>query len=316
MKNSNGLPPKQGLYDPQFEHDSCGVGFVVNMKGAKSHEIVTQALTILMNLDHRGACGFEVNSGDGAGILIQMPDKFLRKMCRKNKITLPKAGQYGVGMIFTSQDAAKREKARQIFERIVAEEGQVLLGWRDVPTCNATLGNTAKTSEPISRQAFIQRADKRLDDDAFERKLYIIRKRATKEIRATNIDPSWYTASLSSRTMIYKGMLMPAQVDRYYPDLLDPAMETALALVHSRFSTNTFPSWDRSHPYRYIAHNGEINTLRGNINWMRARQNLFESDLFGDDIKKIIPIINEDGSDSSMFDNSLELLVMAGRPLP
>ncbi len=316
MKNSNGLPTKQGLYDPQFEHDSCGVGFVVNMKGAKSHEIVTQALTILMNLDHRGACGCEANTGDGAGILIQMPDKFLRKACRKIKITLPKAGQYGVGMVFTSQDAATREKARQIFEKIVAEEGQTLLGWRDVPTCNASLGNSAKAGEPVSRQAFIQRGDKRLDDQAFERKLYVIRKRATHAIRGTNADPAWYISSLSARTMIYKGMLMPAQVDRYFPDLLDPAMETALALVHSRFSTNTFPSWDRSHPYRYIAHNGEINTLRGNINRMRARQALFESDLLGDDIKKILPIINEDGSDSSMFDNSLELLVMAGRPLP
>jgi glutamate synthase (ferredoxin) len=316
MKNFNGLPRKQGLYDPQFEHDSCGVGFVVNMKGVKSHEILTQALTILTNLDHRGAVGDEINTGDGAGILIQIPDKFLRKACRKIKITLPKAGQYGVGMVFTSPNVAKREKARQIFEKIVAEEGQILLGWRDVPTCNASLGNTAKASEPISRQVFIQRGDKHLDDQAFERKLYVIRKRATHEIRGRNVDRTWYISSLSARTMIYKGMLMPAQVDRYFPDLLDPAMETALALVHSRFSTNTFPSWDRSHPYRYIAHNGEINTLRGNINRMRARQALFESELFGDDIKKILPIINEDGSDSSMFDNSLELLVMGGRPLP
>ena len=237
-------------------------------------------------------------------------------MPEKHKITLPKAGQYGVGMVFTSQDAAKREKARQVFERIVIEEGQVFLGWRDVPTCNSSLGETAKASEPVSRQAFIQRAGKNLDDQAFERKLYVIRKRATNEIRGRNLDPVWYMPSLSSRTIIYKGMLMPGQVDHYYPDLLDPDMETALALVHSRFSTNTFPSWDRSHPYRYIAHNGEINTLRGNINRMRARQALFESDLFGDDIKKILPIINEDGSDSSMLDNSLELLVMAGRPLP
>ncbi|MCE0498775.1 MAG: glutamate synthase large subunit [Methylacidiphilales bacterium] len=316
MKNCHGLPPKQGLYDPQFEHDSCGVGFIVNMKGIKSHEIVRQALTILMNMDHRGACGCEANTGDGAGILIQMPDKFLRKACRKNKITLPKLGQYGVGMVSTSQDTAKREKARQIFEKIVAEEGQTLLGWRDVPTCNASLGDTAKSGELISRQVFIQCGDKRLDDQSFARKLYVIRKRATNEIRSAGIDRTWYVASLSSRTIIYKGMLMPTQVDRYYPDLLDPAMETALALVHSRFSTNTFPSWDRAHPYRYIAHNGEINTLRGNINWMRAREALFASNLFGDDIKKILPVINEDGSDSSMLDNSLELLVMAGRSLP
>ena len=316
MKITNGLPSKQGLYDPQFEHDSCGVGFVVNMKGVKSHEIVRQALTILINMDHRGACGCEANSGDGAGILIQLPDKFLRKVCQKSKITLPEPGQYGVGMIFASPDAAKRKKACQLFERIVAEEGQVLLGWRDVLTCNKSLGETAKASEPASRQVFIQRGDKVPDDQAFERKLYVIRKRATNEIRNTGLDPFWYIASLSSQTIIYKGMLMPEQVDHYFPDLLDPAMETALALVHSRFSTNTFPSWDRSHPYRYIAHNGEINTLRGNINRMRARQALFESDLFGDDIKKILPVINENGSDSSMLDNSLELLVMAGRPLP
>ena len=311
-----GLPVKQGLYDPQFEHDSCGVGFVVNIKGNKTHEIIRQALTILMNLDHRGACGCEPNTGDGAGILVQIPDKFLRKACKKIKITLPKAGQYGVAMIFSSQDAARREKAAQVFERIVAEEGQVLLGWREVPTCNGSLGNTAKASEPVVRQAFIQRGDKRMDDAAFERKLYIIRKRATNEIRRTSVDRTWYVSSLSSRTLIYKGMLMPGQVNRYYPDLLDPAMETALALVHSRFSTNTFPSWDRSHPYRYISHNGEINTLRGNINWMRAREALFASELLQGDLQKLLPIINEDGSDSSMFDNCLELLIMAGRPLP
>ncbi|MCE0483154.1 MAG: glutamate synthase large subunit [Methylacidiphilales bacterium] len=311
-----GLPPSQGLYDPQFEHDSCGVGFIVNIKGRKTHEIIRQALTILTNLDHRGACGCEPNTGDGAGLLIQVPDKFLRKACRKIKITLPKAGQYGVAMVFTSQDPAWREEARKVFEKIVTEEGQVMLGWRDVPTCNASLGNTAKASEPFVRQAFIQRGDKGLDDQAFERKLFVIRKRATSEIRRMSVDRSWYISSLSSRTLIYKGMLMPVQVNRYYPDLLDPSMETALALTHSRFSTNTFPSWDRSHPYRYIAHNGEINTLRGNINWMRAREALFQSEAFGDDIKKIVPIINEDGSDSAMFDNCLELLIMAGRPLP
>ncbi|PAW76056.1 MAG: glutamate synthase large subunit [Verrucomicrobia bacterium Tous-C9LFEB] len=312
----NGLPPKQGLYDPQFEHDACGVGFVVHMKGKKSHEMVRQALTVLVNLDHRGAVGCEPNTGDGAGILLQLPDKFLRKATKSLPFTLPKLGQYGVGMVYTAPEADIRAKSCAILEKIIAEEGQTLLGWRDVPTVNASLGNTAKASEPFMRQVFIQRNAKCTDDLSFERKLYVIRQRALNEIRRKDIDTAWYIASMSCRTMVYKGMLMPAQVDRYYPDLLDPAMETALALVHSRFSTNTFPSWDRSHPYRYIAHNGEINTLRGNVNWMAARQSLFQSELFGDDIKKILPIINEDGSDSSMFDNCLELLLMAGRSLP
>jgi glutamate synthase (ferredoxin) len=314
--NSNQLPPNQGLYDPQFEHDACGVGFIVHMKGKKSHDIVAQALTILLNLDHRGACGCETNTGDGAGILMQLPHRFLKKVAAAENITLPEAGQYGVGMIYTSPDPAVREQSRQIFETIVAEEGQQVLGWRDVPTDNSSLGNTAKSSEPFMEQVFIQRAADLADDKAFERKLYVIRKRSHNAIRAPHIDPYWYPSSLSCRTIVYKGMLMPMQVGQYYPDLRDPDMESALALVHSRFSTNTFPSWERAHPYRYIAHNGEINTLRGNINWMHARQSLFESELFGDDMKKIQPVINIDGSDSLIFDNALELLVLAGRSLP
>ncbi|HEY9632492.1 MAG TPA: glutamate synthase large subunit [Coleofasciculaceae cyanobacterium] len=313
--NSNKLPPKQGLYDPQFEHDACGVGFIVHMKGKKSHEIVEQALTILLNLDHRGACGCEANTGDGAGILMQVPHKFLKKVAAAQNFTLPEAGQYGVGMIYSSPDPAVREKSRRIFEKIVVEEGQQILGWRDVPTDNSSLGNTAKSSEPFMEQVFIQRSPD-LDDMAFERKLYVIRKRSHTAIRTAQVDPYWYPSSLSCRTMVYKGMLMPMQVGQYYPDLHDPDMESALALVHSRFSTNTFPSWERSHPYRYIAHNGEINTLRGNINWMHARQSLFESELFGDDMKKVQPVINIDGSDSLIFDNALELLVLAGRSLP
>ncbi|AFZ17304.1 glutamate synthase large subunit [Allocoleopsis franciscana] len=314
--NSNKLPPKQGLYDPQFEHDACGVGFIVHMKGKKSHEIVEQALTILLNLDHRGACGCETNTGDGAGILMQVPHKFLKKVAAAQSITLPEAGQYGVGMIYSSPDPAEREQSRRIFEKIVAEEGQQVLGWRDVPTDNSSLGNTAKSSEPFMEQVFIQRNPELPDDMAFERKLYVIRKRSHTAIRATHIDPYWYPSSLSCRTIVYKGMLMPVQVGLYYPDLQDPDMESALGLVHSRFSTNTFPSWERSHPYRYIAHNGEINTLRGNINWMHARQSLFESELFGEDMKKIQPVINMDGSDSLIFDNAMELLVLAGRSLP
>jgi glutamate synthase (ferredoxin) len=314
--NRNQVPPKQGLYDPQFEHDACGVGFIVHMKGNTSHEIVAQALTMLVNLDHRGACGAETNSGDGAGILMQVPHKFLQKVATAANITLPEVGQYGVGMIYTSPDRAVREQSRKIFETIVAEEGQQVLGWRDVPTDNSSLGNTAKSSEPFMQQVFIQRSPDLVDDLAFERKLYIIRKRSHNAIRAPQIDTYWYPSSISSRTLVYKGMLMPVQVGEYYLDLHDPDMESALALVHSRFSTNTFPSWERSHPYRYIAHNGEINTLRGNINWMHARQSLFESDLFGDDMKKAQPIINIDGSDSLIFDNALELLVLAGRSLP
>src|SRR6185369_1266334 len=311
-----GLPKKQGLYDPSFEHDACGVGFVANIKGRKSHEIVKQALTILTNLDHRGAVGSEPNTGDGAGILLQMPDTFLRQVCAPLGIELPAPGFYGVAMVFTSPEAPDRTSARHVLERIVREEGLTILGWRDVPTDNSSLGNTARAGEPKVRQLFLQRSEGCGDEQAFDRKLYIVNQRAIHEIRDTGVDNYWYVSSISSRTIIYKGMLMPVQVDRYYPDLRDPAMVSAIALVHSRFSTNTFPSWDRAHPYHFLAHNGEINTLRGNVNWMYSRQSLFASELFGDDIKKALPVINTNGSDSAMFDNCLELLVMSGRSLP
>ncbi len=315
MQNQ-GLPVKQGLYDPQFEHDACGVGFVCQMKGKRSHEIVEQALTILVNLDHRGACGCEANTGDGAGILLQVPHGFLKKAVAAQNITLPEPGQYGVGMIFCSPDAETRKKSALLFEKMVVEEGQTVLGWRDIPTDNSSLGNTAKASEPFMRQVFIKRGANCVDDQAFERKLYVLRKRAHAEIRAVGLDGFWYVASISCRTMIYKGMLTTDQVGKYFTDLHDPDLDTALALVHSRFSTNTFPSWERAHPQRYIAHNGEINTVRGNVNWMKARQSLLESELFGDEIKKILPIVNQSGSDSAMFDNVFELLVMGGRSLP
>jgi glutamate synthase (ferredoxin) len=311
-----GIPAKQGLYDPQFEHDACGVGFVVHKRGKKSHDIVEQALTILVNLDHRGACGAEANTGDGAGILMQVSHQFFKKAAAQQGIELPDAGQYGIGMVYASRDAATREKSRQVFEKIVKEEGQEILGWRDVPTDNSTLGKTALLSEPFVQQVFIKRTGEFADEAAFDRKLYVIRKRSQKEIRFSTVDPYWYPSSLSSRTIVYKGMLMPVQVGPYYPDLQDPDMKTALALVHSRFSTNTFPSWERAHPYRYITHNGEINTLRGNINWMYARQSLFQSELFGDDIDKINPVVNLDGSDSQIFDNVLEMLTLGGRSLP
>ncbi|HAM70645.1 MAG TPA: glutamate synthase large subunit, partial [Verrucomicrobiales bacterium] len=314
-----GLPRKQGLYDPSFEHDACGVGFVANVKGKKSHEIIRQGLQILLNLDHRGACGCEANTGDGAGILIQMPHEFLRKAAAEAKIKLPEPGHFGVGMVFLPPEAADRARCEAAFEKIVAEEGQSFLGWRTVPTDNSSLGETAKASQPVVRQAFIGRAASVKEVLAFERKLYVIRKRAENTIRYAENRPSggewFYVCSLSYRTIVYKGMLMPAQVDAFFPELRDPEMTSALALVHSRFSTNTFPSWGRSHPYRFVAHNGEINTLRGNINWMHARQAQLQSELFGDDIKKILPTINTDGSDSAMFDNVLELLVLGGRPL-
>jgi glutamate synthase (ferredoxin) len=313
---TNRPPAKQGLYDPQFEHDACGVGFVANIKGKKSHEIVRQALEILVNLDHRGATGSEPNTGDGAGILMQMPDSFLRGVCAPLGITLPEPFGYGVGMVFTSPKAPERNSARHILEKILVEERVDILGWRNVPTDNSSLGTTAWEAEPMVRQLFLKRPDYCIDEQAFNRKLYIINQRATNEIRRAGVDEHWYVCSLSTRTIIYKGMLMPVQVDQYYPELRDPAMESAIALVHSRFSTNTFPSWDRAHPYHFLAHNGEINTLRGNVNWMNARQNHLESTLFGDDIKKTLPIINDNGSDSAMFDNCLEMLVMSGFSLP
>ncbi|MBM5811136.1 MAG: glutamate synthase large subunit [Gammaproteobacteria bacterium] len=311
-------PPRQGLYDPAFEHEACGVGFVVDMQGRKSHRILEQAIQVLRNLDHRGACGCEANTGDGAGVLLQMPHRFFEQACARSPIALPGPGQYGCGIVFLPREVAKRRRLEQRFEQIVQSEGQTLLGWRTVPTDHSSLGETARASEPFMRQVFIGRDPALTDDLAFERKLYVIRKCAYSEIRTSTLDGAehWYLCSLSFKTIVYKGMLLTEQLARYFPDLVNPAMETALALVHSRFSTNTFPSWDRAHPYRYLAHNGEINTLRGNVNWMAAREARFESALFGDDMKQIPPIVNPNGSDSAMFDNVLELLVLAGRSLP
>ena len=314
----SGLPPKQGLYDPSFEHDACGVGFVVNIKGEKSHEIIEQALTVLENLDHRGACGCEENTGDGAGILLQVPHEFLKRTCEGLGFQLPDAGDYGVGMVFLPDNREQRQRFSKIIEEIVAGEGQRLLGWRKVPTDNFYLGETAKFYEPFVRQVFVGRGNGIEDDMAFERKLYVIRRRAENAIRYANLPGSdfFYIPSLSHRTIIYKGMLTPRQVGTFYPDLCDPMLESAIAVVHSRFSTNTFPSWGRAHPYRYLIHNGEINTLRGNENWMHARQAMLASPLFGDDLQKIFPIIQEDGSDSAKFDNTLEFLALSGRSLP
>ncbi len=313
-----GLPPRQGLYDPQFEHDACGVGFVVNIKGEKSNTILRDALTVLLNLTHRGATGAEPTTGDGAGVLLQIPHKFFQKVCAQEGITLPDPGEYGVGMIFLPQDDAQRRDCEQKVNEIIAAEGQELLGWRTVPTHNRGLGKSALLAEPAVRQVFIKRSPNLTDPMAFERKLYVICKLAKAAIRDSGNcagGDEFYINSLSYKTIIYKGMLMSEQLEEYYPDLSDPDIETALAIVHSRFSTNTFPSWDRAHPYRYIIHNGEINTVRGNINWMYARQSVFESKLFGDDLKKVMPVIDPDTSDSGMFDNALEFLVLGGWPI-
>ncbi|HRY29311.1 MAG TPA: glutamate synthase central domain-containing protein, partial [Elusimicrobiota bacterium] len=312
-----GIPKKQGLYDPRFEHDACGVGFVVDIKGRKSHAIVRQGLTVLNNLVHRGACGCEPNTGDGAGILFQIPHAFFSRVGAREGLPLPAAGGYGVGMIYLPPNPAHRQACEKRFESIVAEERQTVLGWRTVPTDNSPLGPSAKSGEPVIRQIFIGRNPSLTDDMSFERKLYVIRRRAENALRrGTPEGAGFYVASLSSRTIVYKGMLLPDQFDCYYPDLLDPDVASALALVHSRFSTNTFPNWERAHPYRYVIHNGEFNTLRGNVNWMKAREAQLSSNLFGDDLPKILPVIDEEGSDSAMFDNCFEFLVLAGRSLP
>ena len=307
----------QGLYDPRNEHDSCGVGFVVNVKGEPSHKIIEQGLEVLLSLAHRGACGCEANTGDGAGILLQTPHKFLRKVCEPLGIHLPAPGQYGVGMVFLPPEIHSRRECEEMFQEVVQAEGQRFLGWRTVPSVNDLLGETAKEEEPVVRQAFIGRSPEIKDDLAFERKLYVIRRRTTSAVWSARLPDAscFYIPSLSYKTIVYKGMLMTEQIAPFYPDLSDPDVESALSVVHSRFSTNTFPSWDRSQPFRYLCHNGEINTLRGNQNWMHARQSMFASELFGEDIEKIKPILREDGSDSAIFDNCLEFLVLSGRSL-
>ncbi len=309
---------RQGLYDPAFEHDACGVGFVANIDGTRSHAIIERGLTVLQNLTHRGACGCDPETGDGAGILIQVPDEFLRNACAAIDIVLPPAGDYGVGLVFLPRDVQERNFCEQAFAKIVREEGQRLLGWRTVPVDESRCGSLARRNLPEIRQIFIGRGARTPDQAALERKLFVIRKRIERQIRESNLNDRefFYVPSLSSRTLLYKGLLLPEQIPLFYLDLVDPTLTSALALVHQRFSTNTLPSWDRAHPYRFIAHNGEINTLRGNINWMHARESQFVSPLFGDDIAKIRPIIEPNGSDSAMFDNALELLTHTGRSLP
>ncbi len=307
-----------GLYDPTQEHDACGVGFVAHIKGQKAHSIVEQGLKILENLDHRGAVGADALMGDGAGILIQIPDEFFRAEMAKQGVDLPPPGEYGVGMIFLPKEHASRLACEQELERAVKAEGQVLLGWRDVPVdADMPMSPTVRKTEPVIRQIFIGRGADVIVPDALERKLYVIRKTASAAIQRLKLTHSreYYVPSMSCRTIIYKGLLLADQVGKYYLDLQDPACVSALALVHQRFSTNTFPEWPLAHPYRMVAHNGEINTVKGNFNWMRAREGVMKSPVLGDDLKKLYPISFEGQSDTATFDNALELLSMSGYPL-
>src|SRR2546421_475856 len=299
----------QGLYDPAYEHDACGVAFVARLDGIPTHEAVARALTALENLEHRGAAGADADTGDGAGILVQMPDAFLRVAA---ELKLPARGAYGVAVCFLPQKASRRVELEQLLEDTVEAEGQTVLGWRDVPVDGRHVGSHARLFAPVVRQLFVSASPELAEDaDAFERQLYVIRRVA--ELAA---GPELVVPSFSARTLVYKGMLTAPQLGRYYPDLAHGHFASALALVHSRFSTNTFPSWELAHPYRMIAHNGEINTLRGNVNWMRARESQLASALFGDDLEKVLPVVRPGGSDTAVLDNVLELLVLAGRSLP
>ena len=311
------VPPPQGLYHPAYEHESCGIGFVVDIQGRKSRTLLDHALDVLAHLNHRGARGSESNTGDGAGVLLQIPHAALQLLAGEAGCALPEAGAYGVGMCFLPVDAAVRRQVMNLAAEVVAEFGQKLLGWRDVPTDARGLGRSTRAVQPHISQLYVGRGTGVDDDQTFERRLYVIRKVLENRIHAAlpGARGQFYVASLSHRTVVYKGMLTTPQLRRFYPELDHPAMETAIALVHSRFSTNTFPSWDRAHPYRYLMHNGEINTVQGNENWMRARQELFRSELFGADLSATLPVIDPDGSDSAKLDNTFELLVLGGRSL-
>src|SRR5579871_6881419 len=312
-----GTPPVQGLYDPALDKDSCGVGFIADIKGRKSHQIVEDALAILCNLEHRGAVGADPRMGDGAGILVQIPHAFFAKKAAELGFKLPKPGEYAIGYLFLPPDNEWRQIIRDIYAEVIAREGLKLLGWRDVPTDNSTLGESVKPTEPVHMQVFIGHGKKKLSENEFERRLYILRKSISNAIykqRERRLS-GYYPVSISCRTVIYKGMFLADQLGTYYPDLHDPDFQSALALVHQRFSTNTFPTWSLAHPYRYIAHNGEINTLRGNVNWMAARQASVSSPKFGKDISRLWPISYEGQSDTACFDNALEFLVQGGYSL-
>ncbi len=312
-----GLPAPQGLYHPQHEHDACGIGFVANIEGQKSHEIILKGIQILINLTHRGACGCDPETGDGAGILIQIPHVFFERECIRLGFSLPGPGEYGVGMIFLPVEPHERILCEGILEKIAREEGLSVLGWRDTPIDGNTIGRVARNTQPYIEQIFVGRGPG-MDQDALERKLYVVRKRAEAEVLRSDMKERdfFYIPSLSSRTIVYKGLLLAPQIANFYKELSDPNVMSAICLVHQRFSTNTFPTWQLAHPYRYICHNGEINTLRGNANWMYARQSDLKSQLFGPDMQKLLPIITAGGSDSAMLDNAVELLTLAGRSLP
>ncbi|EPD50849.1 hypothetical protein HMPREF1210_02357 [Paenisporosarcina sp. HGH0030] len=311
-----GYPAPQGLYDPEQEHEACGIGMLANINGRKTHGIVQNAINMLCNMEHRGGQSADTSTGDGAGILTQIPHRFFKKQCEKENIVLPREGEYGVGMVYLPKDHDLRMKSKEVFEQIIAEEGQLFLGWRPVPINDSFVGKVATKTKPAIRQLFIQVSEDIKDQMDFERKLYVIRKRIEKELASVKGFEDVYICSLSTRTIVYKGMLIPEQLDSFYIDLNHPEFKSALALVHSRFSTNTFPSWKRSHPNRYTIHNGEFNTLRGNVNWMRAREQLCESEFFSqEDLLKVLPVIDADGSDSSMFDNCFEFLHLSGRSL-
>jgi len=307
----------QGLYDPRFEHDSCGVGFVCHVQGEKSSSIIRQGLEVLRRLSHRGATGADPQTGDGAGILIQIPHDFLVKVCREEKITLPALGDYGTGLVFLPQNSKARAFCKDKFSRVIRKEGLRLLGWRKVPVDDTNIGKAALETQPVIEQVFIAKNKALKDQLDFERKLYCVRRQVENIIRTCRIKQKafFYITNLSSRTLSYKGLLMPAQVGDYFPDLKDKDLKSAICLVHSRYSTNTFPTWDLSQPFRFLAHNGEINTLRGNINWMQARESLLKSKAFGGDLKKILPVIVPGGSDSASLDNVFELLLLSGRSL-
>src|SRR5580698_4038468 len=314
-----GLPEPQGLYHPSHEHDACGMGFVAHIKGHKSHDIIEKGIQILINLTHRGASGSDPDTGDGAGLLIQIPHKFFSREAATLGFTLPSPGEYGIGMVFLPVERHQRLKTEGVIERIVKEEGLTVLGWRDTPIDGTAIGRVARASQPYIEQIFISRGEgSTLTTEQLERKLYIVRKRAEAEVAAADMDDRemFSIPSLSARTIVYKGLLLAPQIANFYSELSDPDVASALCLVHQRFSTNTFPTWKLAHPFHYVAHNGEINTLKGNMNWMHARQSVLGSPLFGDDMKKLFPIIAPGGSDSANFDNAVELLFQSGRSLP
>src|SRR6201997_3572921 len=311
-------PPAEGLYDHALKKDSCGVGFIANIKGRKSHQIVTDALSILCNLEHRGAVGADPRFGDGAGILVQIPHAFFKRKAAEIGFQLPEPGEYAIGALFMPKETPWRNVIKSIIADQIKAEGLVLLGWRDVPTDNSTLGESVKPTEPVHLQVFIGRGKRIKSETQFERRLYILRKSISHAIytRKERRLSGYYPVSISCRTVVYKGMFLADQLCTYYPDLHDKDFESALALVHQRFSTNTFPTWSLAHPYRMIAHNGEINTLRGNVNWMAARQASVSSELYGKDISRLWPISYEGQSDTACFDNALEFLVQGGYSLP